>query len=173
MFIQHDNLVIRNATKEDASILGKWWRDGAVMAHAGFPNGLDTTDEQIAAALSASTDSTSRRLIIESNGHPIGEMSYGNKGNLTAEIGIKICESTEQEKGYGTRLLSMLISALLCDEGYEKIILDTNLKNTRAQHVYEKLGFKKLRINIGSWRDQLGRLQSSIDYELTKKDWLR
>ena len=41
MFIQHDNLVIRNATKEDAPNLGKWWRDGAVMAHAGFPNGLD------------------------------------------------------------------------------------------------------------------------------------
>lgn len=172
MFIQHDNLVIRNATKEDAPILGKWWRDGAVMAHAGFPNGLDTTDEQIASELSADTDDTCRRLIIESDGHPIGEMSYRNKSNLTAEMGIKICERTEQEKGYGTRLLSMLISALLCDWGYEKIILDTNLKNTRAQHVYEKLGFKKLRVNSDSWRDQLGQLQSSIDYELTKAAWL-
>lgn len=172
MFIQHDNLVIRNATKEDAPNLGKWWRDGAVMAHAGFPNGLDTTDEQIASELSADTDDTCCRLIIEVNGFPIGEMSYRNKGSHTAEMGIKICESSEQEKGYGTRLLSMLISALLCNQGYEKIILDTNLKNTRAQHVYEKLGFKKLRANLGSWRDQLGRLQSSVDYELTKADWL-
>lgn len=132
MFIQYDNLVIRNATKEDASILGKWWRDGAVMAHAGFPNGLDITDEHIASELSADTDDTCRRLIIESDGHPIGEMNYRNKGNLTAEMGIKICESSEQEKGYGTRLMSMLISALLCDRGYKKIILDTNLKNTLA-----------------------------------------
>lgn len=99
-------------------------------------------------------------------------MNYRNKGNLTAEMGIKICESSEQEKGYGTRLMSMLISALLCDRGYKKIILDTNLKNTLAQHVYEKLGFKKLRVNSDSWCDQLGQLQSSVDYELTKADWL-
>lgn len=172
MFIQHDNLVIRNATKEDAPNLGKWWRDGAVMAHAGFPNGLDITDEQIAFELSADTDDTCRRLIIEADGHPIGEMSYRNKGSHTAEMGIKICESSEQEKGYGTRLLSMLISALLCSQGYEKIILDTNLGNMRAQHIYEKLGFKKLRVNRDSWRDQHGRLQSSVDYEMTKADWL-
>lgn len=172
MFIQHDNLVIRNATKEDAPNLGKWWRDGAVMAHAGFPNGLDITDEQIASELSVDTDDTCRRLIIEADGHPIGEMSYRNKGSYTAEMGIKICESFEQEKGYGTRLLSMLISALLCNQGYEKIILDTNLSNTRAQHIYEKLGFKKLRVNRDSWRDQLGRPQSSVDYEMTKADWL-
>lgn len=171
MYIQHDNLVIRNATKEDSSVLGKWWRDGAVMAHAGFPNGLDITDEHIASDLSAVTDDYCL-LIIESDGHPIGEMNYRNMGDLIAEIGIKICESSEQTKGYGTRLLSMLISVLFCDQGYEKIILDTNLKNTRAQHVYEKLGFKKLRINSDSWRDQLGRPQSSVDYELTKADWL-
>ncbi len=172
MLIQHDNLLIRNAAKEDAPILGKWWRDGAVMAHAGFPNGLSITDEQIASELSKDTDDTCRRLIIEANGHPIGEMSYRNKGNLTAEIGIKICESSERENGYGTKFLSMLISVLLCDQGYEKIILDTNMNNTRAQHVYEKLGFKKLRVNRDSWRDQLDRLQSSVDYELTKSDWL-
>ncbi|MEN6312831.1 MAG: GNAT family N-acetyltransferase [Clostridiaceae bacterium] len=172
MYIQQNNLVIRNATKEDAPILGKWWRNGEVMAHAGFPNGLDTTDEQIASELSADTDDTCRRLIIEVNGHPVGEMNYRNKGNLTAEIGIKICESSEQEKGYGTRLLSMLTNALLCKQGYVKIILDTNLNNTRAQHVYEKLGFRKLRINHNSWSDQLGQPQSSVDYEMTKADWL-
>lgn len=172
MFIQYNNLVIRNAIKEDAEILGKWWRNGTVMAHAGFPNGLDITDEHIASMLSMDTDDTCRRLIIELDGYPIGEMNYRNKGNLTAEMGIKICESSEQEKGYGTRLISMLISTLLCDRGYEKIILDTNLKNARAQHIYEKIGFKKLRVNSNSWRDHLGRLQSSVDYELTKAGWL-
>lgn len=172
MFIQQNNLVIRNATKEDAPVLGKWWRNGEVMAHAGFPNGLDITNEQIASELSSDTDDTCCRLIIEADGFSIGEMSYRNKGNHIAEIGIKICESSRQEKGYGTKLLSMLISALFCKQGYEKIILDTNLNNTRAQHIYEKLGFKKLRVNRDSWRDQLGRPQSSVDYEMTKADWL-
>ena len=53
-----------------------------------------------------------------------------------------------------------------------KIILDTNLTNTRAQHVYESLGFRKLRENIDCRRDQLGRLQSSVDYELDEKDFI-
>ncbi|MBO4685706.1 MAG: GNAT family N-acetyltransferase [Lachnospiraceae bacterium] len=64
----------------------------------------------------------------------------------------------------------MLIAELFA-RGYEKIVLDTNLKNERAQHVYEMLGFRKLRVNIDSWRDQLGELQSSVDYELVPADF--
>jgi RimJ/RimL family protein N-acetyltransferase len=56
--------------------------------------------------------------------------------------------------------------------GYDKIILDTNLKNKRAQYVYEKLGFKKTGQNLNSWKDQLGEFQSSVDYELSKEDFL-
>lgn len=47
MFIKYKNLVIRNADKHDSHILAKWWNDGTVMAHAGFPNGLGTTSEEI------------------------------------------------------------------------------------------------------------------------------
>lgn len=66
----------------------------------------------------------------------------------------------------------MLIHALFKEYGYRKIILDTNLNNLRAQHVYEKLGFQKLRVNAAAWRNQLGELQSSVDYELEEKDFV-
>ena len=66
----------------------------------------------------------------------------------------------------------MLISFLFYNLGYQKIILDTNLDNKRAQHVYEKLGFRKQRINVNSWKNQLGELQSSIDYELIPEDFV-
>lgn len=56
--------------------------------------------------------------------------------------------------------------------GYEKVILDTNVKNTRAQHVYEMLGFTKVRVRENDWKNQLGELQSSIDYELVQKDFV-
>lgn len=108
--------------------------------------------------------------MIEYRGVAIGEMSYYNNGNCVAEIGIKICEADDQEKGLGRVLLSMLIRELF-SMGYEKIILDTNLKNTRAQHVYELLGFKKVRINENSWTNQVGELQSSVDYELEPEDF--
>jgi RimJ/RimL family protein N-acetyltransferase len=172
VFIQKDNLVIRDATQADAHILGNWWRDGTIMAHAGFPHGLNVSDQEIASSLSTDADDTRRRLIIEADGKPIGEMSYRNKGNRVAEIGIKICDSTMQGQGYGTRLLRMLIDVLLYEQKYEKITLDTNLENTRAQHVYEKIGFRKVSINHNSWKDQLGHPQSSVEYELTETDYV-
>lgn len=172
MFIKQNNLTIRNASAEDAESLGKWWRNGNIMAHAGFPNGISITDKDIAEQLAADTDETHRRLIIEVDGIAIGEMNYRNMGDGVAQIGIKICNFTKQEKGYGTSLLKMLISSLFNEMGYVKIILDTNLYNLRAQHVYEKLGFRKIAINHDSWKNQLGEIQSSIDYDLTKDEYL-
>ena len=172
MHITQGSLTIRNAVSSDAEQLCAWWNDGSIMAHAGFPNGLNETPARVRDSLAADSDETHRRHIIELDGRPIGEMNYRNKGNRTAEIGIKICVAVALEKGYGTTLLSMFIDQLFQHYGYEKIILDTNVKNERAQHLYEnKLGFRKLVVRENAWRDQLGELQSSIDYELTQSDW--
>ena len=171
MTLTYKDITIRNATISDALQLANWWNDGAVMAHAGFPNGLGTTAEKVAAGLANDSDNTRRRLILLFKNKPIGEMVYRNMGDKTADIGIKICESSHQEQGIGRAALSLLIRCLF-DSGYQKITLDTNLRNTRAQHVYEKLGFHKLRVNIDSWRNQLGELESSVDYELTEENFI-
>ena len=172
MFLREGNLVIRNATTDDAVLLCDWWNDGKVMSHAGYPNGLGTAPEIIARSLETDNDDIHRRLILEIDNMPVGEMNYRNVGNKTAELGIKICNFNKQEKGFGTRFLKMIIHSLFNDLAYEKIILDTNTKNERAQHVYQKIGFKQVGIRIDSWKNQLGELQSSIDYVLTKKDFI-
>jgi RimJ/RimL family protein N-acetyltransferase len=139
------------------------------MAHAGFPNGLNITKDEIADKLR--TQEKHIRLILIVEDQAIGEMSYRNVGNKTAEIGIKICEKTKQEKGLGTIFIEMLLDELFLKQGYEKIVLDTNLNNTRAQHVYEKVGFIKVGVRMHSWKDQLGELQSAVDYELLKEQY--
>ncbi|MCK9526829.1 MAG: GNAT family N-acetyltransferase [Limnochordia bacterium] len=173
MYLQDGNLVIRNATSDDAELLCLWWNDGKIMDHAGFPDGLGTTSQAIAEQLATDDDETHRRLILAVDSVPVGEMNYRNKGNKIAEIGIKICDFEKQEKGFGTRYLKMLIGTLLTEMGYEKVILDTNVKNTRAQHVYERLGFRTVGTRVDSWQDQHGVLQSSIDYELTYDDFVK
>ena len=165
MKIQYENLIIRQAEVADAKQLAAWWNDSAVMAHAGFPNGLGTTKEEVIEGLG------NGRMVIEKSDHLIGECNYRNVSDGVAEIGIKICETDCQNRGVGRKILSVLIGWLFRN-GYTKIILDTNLTNTRAQHVYESLGFRKVRTNIDSWKDQLGRLQSSVDYELVEKDFV-
>lgn len=170
MIIRQGTLVIRSAGPEDAPRLCAWWNDGEVMAHAGFPMGLGTTLEAVAERL---RDGRNHVMLLEVDGAAVGEMNYRAAGEGTAEIGIKICEAGYQEQGYGTRFLKMLIRYLFEDLGYKKIILDTNLTNIRAQHVYEKIGFRRDAVHIDSWRDQLGQWQSSVDYYLSKDDYLR
>lgn len=160
MHLQYHDLTIRPALPSDAPQLVQWWNDGAVMAHAGFPLGLGTTVEKEAARLPYPG-----RLMLEYKSQPIGEMSWRDVGEKTAEIGIKICENVFQERGLGRIALSLLIRELFV-QGFDRIVLDTNLNNTRAQHVYEKLGFRKVAVRENSWRDQLGTLQSAVDYEL-------
>ncbi len=163
--IQYENLTIRQAEVSDAKQLASWWNDGAVMAHAGFPNGVGTTEAEVIKGLGKGC------LVIQEDGRLIGECNYRDLDDGVAEIGIKICETDCQNRGVGRKILSMLIGWLF-KNGYSKIILDTNLKNTRAQHVYESLGFRKLKTNIDAWKDQIGQLQSSIDYELVEKDFI-
>ena len=170
MRLTDGDIEIHNAETTDADRLAAWWNDGAVMAHAGFPLGLGTTPEAVARQLAEDSDEKGRRLMLRCQGMPIGEMSYRNTGGGTAEIGIKICEAAYQEKGIGRRALSLLIGALFA-RGFAQIVLDTNLNNTRAQHVYEKLGFKKMGVRVNAWKDQLSRPQSAVDYALTQDDF--
>ena len=162
MELKYDDICLRDAVAADAAQLTAWWNDGSVMAHAGFPNGLGITEEKVIAGLG------NGRLVMEENGRLIGEACYRKVVEGVAEIGIKICEIDCQNRGLGRIILSMLIDYLF-EKGFKKIVLDTNLTNTRAQHVYESLGFQKLRINYDSWTDQLGNKQSAVDYELTEK----
>ena len=171
MYTLYGSLTLRDALPSDAAQLAEWWNDGSVMEHAGFPNGLGTTAERIAESLAGDSDDTRRRLMIEYCGRPIGEMSYRLKGS-EAEIGIKICDFTMQEKGLGKQALSLLISYLFDSCGCRRIVLDTAPENSRARHVYERLGFRLLRINKDSWRDQLGRSRSSADYELLPEGFI-
>ena len=70
MHIKYDSLTIRDAVAADAAQLTAWWNDGAVMAHAGFPNGLGTTVEKVIAGLG------NGRLILIENERLIGEACY-------------------------------------------------------------------------------------------------
>ena len=131
MLLQFKNLVIRNATVKDADLLSSWWNDGKIMAHAGFPNGTGETADEIAARIKEDTDED-RRLIIELDKRPIGEMGYGKVGEDTVGIGIKICDFSEHDKGYGKILLSMLIfmkNSALESSRSERIHGETSLES--------------------------------------------
>ncbi len=165
MYLHQNELTIRDALPADTPLLCRWWNDGKVMEHAGFPQGLGTSVEKITQKL-LEPDNRTHLLIIESEGLPIGEMNWRREESDHAEIGIKICESDRQEKGFGSRLIAMLCRDLFANRGIARITLNIMLENQRAQHVYEKLGFVKTGVRENCWRDQTGKLRTAVDYQL-------
>ena len=105
--------------------------------------------------------------MMEYDHHPIGECYYREIDKSTARIGIRICDFSLHNKGMGKIILSMLISHLFYELGYEYVIVITNLNNLRAQHVYETLGFQKIRIDENCEINQLGKPQSMVVYKMT------
>lgn len=91
MRLQDRSLVIREAAAEDAKLLWRWWNDGKVMEHAGFPRGLGISEEEVVELLTDG-DPNQHRLILEVDSRPVGEMNYRDLGDGTAQIGIKICD---------------------------------------------------------------------------------
>lgn len=70
----------------------------------------------------------------------------------------------------GGDTIFMMQTWKLFKNGYFKIVLDTNLTNTRAQYVYESLGFRKVRTSIdyciNSRPSQLPKVSdNAIDWE--------
>lgn len=77
--------------------MASWWNDGAIMAHAGFPEGIGTTEQEVRNILQATkTPERNVRLILEIDAIPAGEMSYSTVADDVAEIGIKICDFNQQ-----------------------------------------------------------------------------
>jgi RimJ/RimL family protein N-acetyltransferase len=172
--IKKDNIVLRSAVLKDAPLLNAWWNDGAVMAHAGFPNGLGQSLEETKEAIRRNEGKLSQLCIIEIDGNPVGEMSF-RIGKNEANPGWKICDTAYQNKGYGRQIIRMTFDYLFGDPALNqampihRVFWDTNLSNTRAQHVYELLGARRVGVRENCWTDQLGRPQSAVDYELTRE----
>lgn len=192
MYKTYKNLTIRDATEKDALLLSAWWNDGSIMEHAGYHMGTGETADMIAEKIRKDSDTTYRRLIIEEEAPrysgpkppvtapafpivhdhiPIGEMSFLNVGHFTAEIGIKICNVSRQNMGYGHIVLSMLLEELFDVLHYETVILDTDIENKRSQHVYESLGFQQVGIQERSFRNSRNKWVTSVHYKLTRDNF--
>ena len=173
MKMVYGELTLRSATASDIPQLVSWWSDGKVMEHAGFPHGLKTDVAKLKGELNLQNSNQHPnlcRMVIEYQGRLIGEMSYRYK-DAEADIGIKICDFSQQNQGLGPQCLTLLINYLFEIEKVQKIVLSTMLENKRAQHVYEKLGFQQTKIDKDCWVDQVGRSRTAVCYELLPSLW--
>lgn len=170
MRLTKDNIVVRSATVEDAILMNQWWNDGRVMEHAGFPYGVGESLEETIKNIKSRKDESGQLCIIEIDGKAVGELSYRIEDN-TAYPGWKICDFDYQNKGYGTKIILLLFEYLF--NFVDRIVWDTMIENTRAQHVYErKIGARRVGTRENCWKDQTGKYRTAVDYEMTKEEFL-
>lgn len=163
---------IKSATENDAPLLLSWWNNGEIMAHAGFPLGLNIDLNKIKENIAKNNDNR-QLLIIRCNNIAIGEMNFEIK-NKIASFGIKICNKSFQNGGYGTVILKELFKFLFENKKVNKIVCDTNLNNTRAQFVYEKkLNMKKVKTEYNCFTNQIGEKCSAVFFEVTKQNFMK
>ena len=165
MKLSYQNYTLHEATLDDVYLLTEWWNDGNIMAHAGFPKGLNIESHEIEKIILKNSIEKAILFIIRFGEKSIGETNYRVCDNKEIEIGIKIVDEESQNKGIGTIVIHILLRFLYL-QGHRIINLDTNLNNLRAQHFYEKIGFTKEKTENDSWCDQNGKLQSSVFYKI-------
>lgn len=179
--IKGNRILIRQLELGDEEYLHKWWNDGDMMAHATHVFGTLQSKEALRVSITKEIEdgelfSQKKRFILckKENLKPIGEMLYSDwdARNQKCEIGIKICEVSEQNRGYGKDALYHFIDFLFRFLNLNKIELTTMRDNERARGLYEKLGFKNIGIiREGYFDSRIGDFEDVIYMDLLKKDW--
>ncbi|MFL0246090.1 GNAT family N-acetyltransferase [Candidatus Clostridium stratigraminis] len=181
--IEGKNIVIRQLELGDEEHLYKWWNNGEMMAHSAHPYGTLQSKEAIRISILKDIENfcmfpDSKRFIIcrKEDMKPIGEINYSDwsERNQKCEFGIKICELTEQGKGFGKDALYHFIDYLFRFLNLNKIELTTMIDNKRSQNLYNKCGFKEIGIIRQGYYDcRIGDFQDVVYMDLLKTDWLR
>ena len=76
---------------------------------------------------------------------PVGEVILKNidQAQKCCTLGISMRSDEFKNKGYGTEAEKQILDLAFNELGMETVFADALLRNTRSQHVLEKIGFRK------------------------------
>ncbi|MFD0618149.1 GNAT family N-acetyltransferase [Paenibacillus sp. GCM10027629] len=156
IILNKDGVIIRTLAESDALLLLKWLSDPCVLEYyegRDRPYDLALVREHF---FNEEDDATC--CIIQYDGVDIGyiqfyrisEQNYEEYGYSSEEL---ICgmdqfigEVDYWNKGIGTKLVKAMAEYLVQKVGVDKIIMDPQTWNIRALSVYEKCGFRKVKL---------------------------
>lgn len=96
--------------------------------------------------------------ILEVEGRPVGYLQFYpvedegreeydfHEEGVTWALDLFIGEPSYWNRGYGTRFVNLLLHYLFEQHSADWVILDPHVDNERAIRVYEKCGFRKLKV---------------------------
>jgi len=164
MIFQQGKLAIRKLMKKDVPFLMKWLGDSDILRYyEGRDSAFDK--KEIEEKFVNREDETTRCLVLLDN-KPIGYFQYYPLGRDEKEEWYNdysgIVYGTDQfigepaywNHGIGTWLVRATCQFLTKELHADKVVMDPQTRNTRAVYVYEKCGFKKVRLLPGhEWHE--------------------
>jgi len=152
----NSSLNARKMLNSDKQILVKWLSDPVVLE---YYEGRDSTINIENIEEKYFSDRNVSSCIIRNRENSIGylqyylieneqydEYNYENKGIIVYGLDLFIGEPKYWNKGLGKQILRDCIQHLILTNKAEAIIIDPHTDNERAVHVYETVGFRKLKI---------------------------
>jgi aminoglycoside 6'-N-acetyltransferase len=157
MLFKKENVSVRQLQEADIPLLTKWLSDPTVLE---FYEGRDRPhNEEMVRSTFVEKKSGDPVLgcIITYEDQEIGyiqfypadeedKQGYGyTSEELIYGMDQFIGEPQYWNKGIGTCLVTGMVQYLLEEKGATKVIMDPQVRNTRAIHCYEKCGFEKVK----------------------------
>ncbi|WP_338752718.1 GNAT family N-acetyltransferase [Bacillus sp. FJAT-52991] len=154
MLFQNGNLKVRKLKEKDKYFLVKWLSDLTVLEfYEGRDNPFDL--DKVNEVFYVSKDDTVK-CIVEYEDNEIGYIQYYQLDDETKKeygylddniYGIDqfIGEVKYWNKGFGTLLVTSMVKYLIEHKQADRVVMDPQMKNTRALKCYKKCGFKKIR----------------------------
>lgn len=137
---------LRAREPEDEPLLHRWFNDPEVTEHLAlrYPVSHQAEREFLEHAAEVSYNQVSLAVETLAEGRMIGGCGLAQTGpeNRSATLGIAIGDRAYWDGGYGTDTMRTI-----CRFGFEimnlhRIELEVYVANERAQHVYERVGFR-------------------------------
>lgn len=148
--IKGKKVSLRKVEKKDLPLLYKWINSPAVTRFwygRDKPKSVQWVKKHFMPMVIGKSESSC--WIIEVAKKPIGFMYYtpgkndDNEFNGRVELDILIGDDQEWGKGYGTDALQAMIKYAFRNQNTERVFLTPYAYNSRAIHLYQKVGFKK------------------------------
>ncbi|MGF2616435.1 acetyltransferase [Rossellomorea vietnamensis] len=155
MLFQKGSLLVRPLESKDSGVLQKWLSDPRVLE---FYEGRDNPfDLKKVEQVFFDSDDEEVKCLVQFNETAIGYIQYypldheaaaehGYSGKKVYGTDQFIGEPEFWNKGVGTLLVSSMLEFLKNQKGVEIIVMDPQVRNTRAISCYEKCGFKKVKV---------------------------
>jgi RimJ/RimL family protein N-acetyltransferase len=138
--MEHKKLSLREATKQDLTLLFRWANDSAVRLSSLSPEPIDWEDH--IAWLTKKLLDPSCHIFIASNtaGDPVGQIRFDLQDNGSAAIDVHIAQESRGQ-GYGTSLIVEGTDRLFCTTDIRIVHAYQRPDNTASVRVFEKAGF--------------------------------